>query len=83
MKSFYKKSKEGEGLNDFEMLKYFWEEKGDFTRYIGYEYVLETLKSENNPAYNVIYEYVKAKHNLDSMFSNIDLYQDITEEGEK
>lgn len=29
---------------DLEMLRYFWEEKGDMERYVGYEIKLEALK---------------------------------------
>ena len=56
---------------DITMLKYFWEEKGDMTRYCDYEEIKEDL-DKNYPEISKAYkDYIASKAVYKSIMSNL------------
>ena len=55
---------------DMGILRYFWEEYRDITRYSKYEEILSTLKKEHPEIVKAWEEYKVAKQRLNGLFSD-------------
>lgn len=56
---------------DIYMLKYFWDEKGDVTRYTGFEEAMELLKEYKPHIYIIIKNYLEAERAMESAMKEL------------
>ena len=56
---------------DYSMLKYFWEEKGNMKRYCEYERLEPTLRKQHPELFKAIKAHKKALKRLDKIISSL------------